>query len=135
MNQQRAFFAVFVIILLILPTSVLAAGKHALLIGIQDYSYNDSLSSLKGPEHDLKITEKVLRERFGFQDDDFIILKNEEATHTGIEEAFNQLIERVNPDDFVYILFTGGQHQDRGIALGSNLPAYLVTIDIRKVDV
>jgi len=52
-----------------------------------------------------KLTEGVLRERFGFQDNDFIIIKD--ATHTGIEKAFNALTERVKSDDFVYIYYSG----------------------------
>ncbi|MEN8216859.1 MAG: caspase family protein [Pseudomonadota bacterium] len=87
-----------------MPTSVL--GKHALLIGIQDYS-KTSFDSLKGTANDLKLTAGVLRERFGFQDDDFIIIKDAQATHTGIENAFKKLIKRVKPNDFVYIFYSG----------------------------
>jgi hypothetical protein len=99
------------IVSLFISSSVLAAGKHALLIAIQDYSktiQDDSkapFKSLKGPFNDLNLTEGVLRERFGFVNDDFIIIKD--ATHTGIEKAFKALIERVQSDDFVYIHYSG----------------------------
>ncbi len=43
-------------------------GKHALLIGIQDYGYHPDIPSLKGPRNDLAIMATTLRERFGFQD-------------------------------------------------------------------
>lgn len=86
--------------------SSFAAGKHALLIGIQDYS-SSGIKSLKGPINDITLMKGVLRERFGFQDKDFIILSDAQATHTGIENAFNALIQRVKTDDFVYIHYSG----------------------------
>jgi hypothetical protein len=91
---------------MLMSTSALTAGKHALLIAIQDYS-KTSFSSLSGPFNDLNLTKGVLRERFGFVDDDFITIKDAQATHTGIEKAFKALIERVQPDDFVYIYYSG----------------------------
>lgn len=83
-----------------------AAGKHALLIGIQDYS-NTGFNSLKGPLNDITLTQGMLRERFGFRDQDFIILQDAQATHTGIEQAFLKLIQRVNSGDFVYLYYSG----------------------------
>ncbi|OAD20836.1 secreted protein, partial [Candidatus Thiomargarita nelsonii] len=41
---------------MLMSTSVLAAGKHALLIAIQDYS-KTPFNSLSGPINDLKLTE------------------------------------------------------------------------------
>jgi len=105
--KRRTFLPLLFVIFLILPTVALAAGKYALLIGIQDYGYHPTFSSLRGPENDLKITEEVLHKLFGFQDEDFFILRNSDATHTGIENAFKMLIERVNPGDFVYIYYSG----------------------------
>ncbi|MEN8218937.1 MAG: caspase family protein [Pseudomonadota bacterium] len=101
------------IIFLFIPMSTIAAGKHALLIAIQDYS-KTTFKSLNGPANDLKLTQGVLRERFGFVEDDFIILKDERATHSGIEKAFKALRERVKPNDFVYIFYSGhgSQSQD-----------------------
>lgn len=93
-----------------LHSDVLASHQHALLIGIQDYTYyGDSvvLSSLKGPLNDLVLVKHVLQERFGFQDEDFIILVDDEATHTGIERGFQRLIDAVEPGDFVYIHYSG----------------------------
>ncbi|MDM8559746.1 caspase family protein [Candidatus Parabeggiatoa sp. HSG14] len=89
-----------------IPTTVIAASKHALLIGIQDYS-NTSFNSLKGPVNDIKLTADMLRKRFGFSQKNFIILLNNKATHTGIEKAFKTLIKRVNSNDFVYIHYSG----------------------------
>jgi len=106
MNQLKMHSLFIAFIFLFISSSVIAEGKHALLIGIQDYSLS-SFSSLKGPLNDIELTEGVLRERFGFVDEDFIILKNKRATHTGIEKAFKKLIKRVKPNDFVYIYYSG----------------------------
>jgi len=93
------------LLIALIPMPALAAGKHALLIGIHDYKL--PVNPLKGPANDVKLTKEMLRERFSFQDEDFIILLNEKATHTGIENAFKELIGRVNSGDFVYIYYSG----------------------------
>ncbi|MCP4397677.1 MAG: caspase family protein [bacterium] len=105
--KRKALLLLSTAVCLILPTTAGAAGKHALLIGIQDYSYHSGFASLRGPENDLRITKQVLRERFGFQEKNFLVLLNEEASHSGIEHAFKALIESVRPGDFVYIYYSG----------------------------
>lgn len=93
------------IALMLIPLSALAAGKHALLIGIQ-YDKNTPIF-LKGPANDVELTKGMLHKRFGFEDEDFMTLLNEQATHTGIENAFNELITKVKSGDFVYIYYSG----------------------------
>jgi hypothetical protein len=95
------------ILYIFISNSALAAGKHALLIGIKNYNYSNSIHSLKGPTNDIKLTKQVLTERFGFRYRDFIIIKDTEATHSGIERAFEKLIRRVKRNDFVYIFYSG----------------------------
>jgi hypothetical protein len=94
------------IIIVFIPASTLAGDKYALLIGIQDYS-RSGINSLKGSINDITLMEGVLRERLGFQEQDFIILLDAQATHTGIAKAFTALIEKVKYDDFVYIHYSG----------------------------
>ena len=106
MNHFKINLLLIAFVFQFIPTTVIAAGKHALLIGIQDYS-NTPFNSLKGPVNDIKLTEDVLRKRFGFSNENFITLLDDKATHTGIENAFEALIKRVNPDDFVYIHYSG----------------------------
>ncbi len=84
-----------------IPTTM---GKHGLFIGIQNYR---NVPSLRGSINDVKLIEGVLRERFGFKEKDFITLLDKQATHTGIENAFKTLIDRVQPNDFVYIHYSG----------------------------
>ncbi|MEN8217059.1 MAG: caspase family protein [Pseudomonadota bacterium] len=106
MNHLKIIYLPILIGSWLYPQFALTADKHALLIGIQDYS-DTPFNSLKGPLNDIELTKGVLRERFGFQNKDFIILLDAQATHTGIEKAFKRLIERVRPDDFVYIFYSG----------------------------
>jgi hypothetical protein len=95
-----------IIILLLIQPPAFAAGKHALLIGIEDYT-NSNIRSLNGSINDVFLMKNVLRERFGFKKDDFIVLLDEQATHTGIKNAFTKLINKIQYKDFVYIHFSG----------------------------
>ncbi len=114
MKHLNSYLIIGFLLTIIFPVTASAAGKHALLIGIQEYHHPD-FKSLRGPENDLHITEQVLRKRLSFEDEDFIILKNEQATHTGIQNAFEQLIDRVQENDFVYIYYSGHGSQTKDL--------------------
>ena len=91
-------------------TAFAKAQKHALLIGISDYS-TSGLSSLPGAVNDIKATSKVLQENLGFQEDNIVALLDEQATHTAVIAALKKLDKRVEPGDFVYIHYSGhGSH-------------------------
>lgn len=113
MNQRKIWMTLVILLRITFPAQALANGQHALLIGIQEY--HTPVNSLKGPKNDLSIMEQVLRERFQFQDNNFIILKNKQATHTAIENAFKQLTERVQANDFVYIYYSGHGSQTKDL--------------------
>ncbi len=116
MKQQKLLVCfILAIILGSIHTPALAAEKHALLIGIQDYGYHPLFSSLNGPANDLKIVEKMLRDQFGFEDGDFLILTDASATHSRIEDAFKTLIESVKFGDFVYIHYSGHGSQTKDL--------------------
>ena len=71
--------------LLIIPIHA-AAGKHGLLIGISDYQ-TSGLADLVGTQNDLLAMETILRDpRYGFADN-LTLLRNREATHTGIKKC------------------------------------------------
>jgi hypothetical protein len=88
-----------------------ARDKHALLIGIENYR---KAPPLRGTINDVQLMKGLLRQHFGFQEQNIITLLDEQATHTGIENAFTTLIERIKPKDFVYIHYSGhgSQTQD-----------------------
>ena len=87
-------------------TSHTSNGKHALLIGIETYN-NPKIDDLNGAINDVHLIQGVLRNRFKFKESDFIVLLNQQATHSCIEEAFQKLIKRIQPNDFVYIHYSG----------------------------
>ena len=107
-------YLLIVIISLLIPQFAQSAEKHALLIGIQDYS-KTSFNSLDGSINDINLTKRLLQERFGFQNKDFIILLDAQATHTGIERAFKLLTDKVQVDDFVYIYYSGHGSQTKDL--------------------
>lgn len=82
------------------------AAKHALLIGISDYSGSGFLN-LDGTINDVELVRGMLKQNFGFHEGDIRVLLNGEATHDGIQHAFAQLAKRVGKDDQVYIHFSG----------------------------
>lgn len=99
---------VWVVFCLSLLAGQVAAGvtKHALLIGISDYTAA-GLSSLPGSVNDVRATHRVLRESLEFKTDNIVLLLDREATHGRIVSAFKQLDSRVREGDFVYIHYSG----------------------------
>ncbi len=82
------------------------AAKHALLIGIADYS-SSGYVSLDGTINDIELVRRMLKDKFNFSDSEIRLLKNSEASHTGIQQAFADLARQVKKDDIVYIHFSG----------------------------
>jgi len=87
-------------------SSISIGNKYSLLIGIDKYN-NSGITDLNGAVNDIKLVQNVLRERFNFQKNDFIVLLNQQATHVNIEKAFKKLIKQVQPNDLVYIHYSG----------------------------
>lgn len=96
----------FLFTLLILPISLLAQQKHALLIGISNYpQYQDSEASW-APIHgtnDIQLIAPLLTKQ------GFIIntLTNEAATREAIDNSFKELESRVKAGNIVYIHLSG----------------------------
>ncbi len=86
--------------------SFASSAQHALLIGIADYE-GTSLSNLPGAANDLLIVKNVLVEKLGFDEANIDVIKDSEATHTGIADAFAKLRSRVKAGDSVYIHYSG----------------------------
>ncbi|MBF0550650.1 MAG: caspase family protein [Deltaproteobacteria bacterium] len=82
------------------------AAKHALCIGISDYT-SSHLRSLPGAENDLELVKHLLITRFGVPAKNIVELKNPQATHSGIEAAFKALARKVKSGDTVYIHYSG----------------------------
>ena len=80
-------------------------GKYALLIGIDDYT-NTEFVSLRGAKNDVQLMADLLTTRFGFPKKNILTLLDQEATHTGIAQAFAELKNVIQTGDMVlYPLF------------------------------
>ena len=112
-------------------TQRLAAGRRALLIGIDAYQ---SVSPLNGPVNDANDMAAFLVERAGFQQSDLRILLNAEATRDNIlAEIEAWLIEGTKPGDDVLLYFSGHgfQQPDLDGDETDNLDETLVPVDVR----
>lgn len=81
-------------------------SAHALLIGIGDYRA-PGLNPLQSPKNDLALTKALLINRFGIPESQVTVLEDQQATHTGIKQAFADLTQRVKSGEFVYIYYAG----------------------------
>lgn len=125
------------LLLLLLVSPPGWATRHALLIGVSDYSASGAknLNDLPGTRNDLERIAQVLASRPELKPDDLVVLRDSQATHRNIEREFRALAQRVQPGDFVYIHYSGhgsripdptkrkpsGQHQT-WVSYGSRAP-------------
>ena len=87
-------------------------ARYALLIGINDYSLVQDLRSLEGPANDLALLRELLRARFQIPPENIVILRDAQATHRGVRQAFLSLGQRTRAGDFAYIHYSGhGSHK------------------------
>jgi len=82
------------------------AARHALLIGVSDYA-DSGFTDLPGAQRDLVLVDEVLRSRLGFAPAEIRVLRNGEATHTGIARAFADLAQAAGAGDRVFVHYSG----------------------------
>ncbi len=80
-------------------------ANHLLVIGIDEYS--NGIRPLKNAVRDARSFQKVLLERFKFDGKNCIELFNEDATRSAILKAFDDLAEKLTPDDNLLVYFSG----------------------------
>lgn len=107
--RQRCAHTIIILLLLLSVSSPAWAERHALLIGISQYTAGgaQNLHDLPGTQNDIALIESVLQSRLGFTPDRIQVLRDAEATHRNIEQAFRSLAQQVQPGDFVYIHYSG----------------------------
>lgn len=118
--------------------SVQAENRWAVIIGIEEYQ--DPRLNLEYTQDDAEAIYQILRTIGDIPEQNILFLLNEQATRDSISEAFRDwLPNRVEPDDFVVIYYTG--HGVQGPDLepedeGDSKDEYLVPydIDISSVD-
>lgn len=99
----------FVIILLLASICSAAQNRYALLIGIGDYPQDSGWNKIHG-DNDVSIIKTLLLQQ-GFVEDNIMVLKNAEATKSGILSAMDQLRGKAQTGDVVYIQFSGHGQQ------------------------
>jgi len=83
--------------------------KIALIIAVGNYPASTHWSSLSSAA-DVELIGATLFSQ-GFKENDIHIIKNQDATKTGILASFNRMIETANPGDIVFIHFSGHGQQ------------------------
>ncbi len=82
-------------------------AKHALIIGINQYSNFAAEYQLSGCVNDARLIKSVLIEHFNFKEPEIVELHNAAASQKGILDAMEQLVDRVNQDDIVVFHYSG----------------------------
>lgn len=94
-----------IIIFLALSSYSCFATNRALVIGIGNYPAETGWDPING-DKDIPIVREMLSKN-GFQEQNIVELKNEQATAAGIRSAFATLIASAKAGDVVYIHFSG----------------------------
>jgi hypothetical protein len=83
---------------------------YALLIGIEDYDY---LNSLNEPVDDAIELKKVLTNNYSFEEENIFFLKN--ATRNEILDMLDNLVKQVREDDNLLIFYAGHGYWDKSL--------------------
>lgn len=105
----------------------MAAKRHALLIGIREYAYPGA--DLRGPINDVFVIGTLLRDRFGFPEENLCVLLNQEATQKAILDAFDEMVERIGADDVVVGFYSGHGSRMRDLSNPDRLLETIVPYD------
>jgi len=79
-------------------------NSYALIIGIDKY---ENVRSLDYAVKDAEDIQSMLVDKFNFQQDNIVLLKNEEATQASILQEFSNITKKANDNDRVLIFFAG----------------------------
>ena len=112
--SARVFSAVLVSLLLLMVLTASHAKQrepknYAILIGINAYPEGGGFSPLEGARNDVELVKNVLISHFAFNPDPKFmkVLVDENATHSSIQAAFEQVTAQAKAGDVVYIHYSG----------------------------
>jgi hypothetical protein len=108
--------------------------KRALLIGINNYKYPNSVSPLAGSLNDVEDMRQVLIGKFEFLPENIMVLKDAQATHAQIMSAIQtQLVANTKAGDIVVFHYSGhgSQMKDLTGKMISGLDETIVPYDSR----
>jgi len=104
-------------------------NSYALIIGIDKY---ENVRSLDYAVKDAEDIQSMLIDKFHFQQDNIVLLKNEEATQASILKEFSNITKKANDNDRVLIFFAGhGETMD--LPDGGEM-GFLLPVDGDKTD-
>ena len=89
---------------LAVTTDEIYDNSYALIIGIDKY---ENVRSLDYAVKDAEDIQSMLVDKFNFQQDNIVLLKNEEATQASILQEFSNITKKANDNDRVLIFFAG----------------------------
>lgn len=85
--------------------SIPKASRHALIIGIGEYS-SQGITSLKGVKNDMQ-SAQLIAQTMSIPDENIRYLRDEQATAAQIRQAVEELNARVRPGDRVFVYYSG----------------------------
>jgi len=104
-------------------------NSYALIIGIDKY---ENVRSLDYAVKDAEDIQSMLVDKFHFQQDNIVLLKDEEATKTSILQEFSNITKKAEANDRVLIFFAGhGETED--LPDGGEM-GYLLPVDGNNTD-
>lgn len=82
------------------------SGRYALLVGLGDYpvGQDNDLASGRG---DLDLVRTTLIERYGFADQDILVLPDARATRNSVIRGFREHLSRAGSDGTAFFFYTG----------------------------
>lgn len=110
--------------------------KHALLIGIDEYSNYEKQYQLRGCVNDAKLMKRLLVDHFKFEESNIIELHNAAASQQKILAAMESVVDKISQDDVVVFHFSGhgGQLRTTDTDEGSGKSSTLCTADSGYMD-
>ena len=108
-----------------LPFSAAAAdGRHALIIGIGQYSEASNTPALSGVPQDMLNAKRIANE-MGIPNGSIVMLRDEQATKSNIQSEFRKLADKVQTGDRVFIYHSGhGTRYPKGNSCLQGLQTY-----------
>lgn len=110
--------------------------KHALLIGIDEYSNYEAQYQLRGCVNDAKLMKSVLVDHFNFNESNITELHNAAASQKGILDAMENLVNHIGKDDIVVFHYSGhgSQRKSADTTEGTGMNSTICTADSGYMD-
>ena len=101
---------------------------HAMIMAIG--AYQKGITPLQGVQYDVETATQIAK-KMGVMDSNIRVYRDEQLTLPGIKKAFDELEARVQPDDQVFIYYSGhgGRQKVNDPETGERCSAAFITVD------